>query len=114
MHRNESRPRRLHLEALEDRTTPATFMVNTTHDDLTPGDGLFSLRKAINAANATPGRDVIVLPGGPVSVGHSRHRRGCQRDRRLRHHRLRRDPELVSITRSMPSVAIASSMYSAI
>ena len=83
MNRNKSRLHRLHLETLEDRTTPATFMVNTTYDDLTPGDGLLTLREAINAANATPGRDVIVCPGGPVSIGHSRHRRGCQRDRRL-------------------------------
>ena len=74
MNRNKSRLHRLHLETLEDRTTPTTFIVNTADDDLTPGDGLFSLRKAINAANATPGRDVIVLPVGPVSVGHSRHR----------------------------------------
>src|SRR5437763_1496342 len=42
------KPRRLVLERLEDRTTPATFVVTNTLDDGNSG----SLRWAINQANA--------------------------------------------------------------
>jgi CSLREA domain-containing protein len=38
------------LEALEDRTVPSTLTVNTTADEVTPGDGKLSLREAIAAA----------------------------------------------------------------
>src|SRR5262249_36882780 len=50
---NARRPRlALHLEALEDRATPATITVNTLTDDLTPNDGSVSLREAIMAINS--------------------------------------------------------------
>src|SRR5262249_29389479 len=49
------------LEALEDRTVPSTFLVETLADD---GPG--SLRQAIHDANATvsPGPDEIVFAAG--------------------------------------------------
>src|SRR5262245_45680879 len=46
----------LMVEALEDRTVPSTFLVTSTADS---GDG--SLRRAVAAANATPGADTIVF-----------------------------------------------------
>jgi CSLREA domain-containing protein len=49
---------------LEDRAVPATFYVNTTLDDVTPNNGKFSLREAIDKANLTSSADVIVLPAG--------------------------------------------------
>ncbi|KAA0139974.1 hypothetical protein FYZ48_08595 [Gimesia chilikensis] len=40
------------------------IVVDTTDDIVDPGDGLTSLREAINAANASPGVDnIILLPG---------------------------------------------------
>src|SRR5262245_45374894 len=45
---------RLAVEALEDRTVPAVFTVNSTADDTTANDGLMTLREAILAANNTP------------------------------------------------------------
>src|SRR5262245_41057776 len=61
------------VEHLEDRTLPATFTVNVTHDlvnDLgDPADR--SLREAILTANAHPGLDTIAfaIPGtGPHTV----------------------------------------------
>src|SRR5262249_48787305 len=45
---HRARPR---LEALEDRTTPARFLVNTLSDAIDPRDGLLSLREAIQAVN---------------------------------------------------------------
>src|SRR5262245_24718897 len=69
---------RLALEALEDRSVPATFIVNTTLDtvDISPGDGLArdsagntSLRAAIMEANALAGADAIALqPGATYSL----------------------------------------------
>src|SRR4051794_28561005 len=59
------------VEALEDRTVPSTYTVNTNADtvDANPGDdkaldagGLTSLRAAVMEANAHPGADTIVLP----------------------------------------------------
>src|SRR5438067_2477905 len=47
------------LEALEDRTVPATFTVRNLLDD---GPG--SLRDAVVAANASPGPDAIDFAGG--------------------------------------------------
>src|SRR5262249_15614372 len=55
------------LECLEDRLTP-TIMVNTTIDELTPGDGKVSLREAINKANIHTGADIIVLPAGVFKI----------------------------------------------
>src|SRR5262249_30283740 len=59
------------FEILEDRLAPATFTVNTTLDELTPGDPKLSLREAItkannhdNALNLGGAPDVIVLPAG--------------------------------------------------
>jgi hypothetical protein len=42
---------------MEDRCTPATFLVNTELDDEIAGNGLYSLREAIKDSNATPGTD---------------------------------------------------------
>src|SRR5262245_5308381 len=64
-YRNRSRPQ---LEALEDRTAPALFKVNTALDTVVPGDGKRSLREAITSANTSPGADVIVLPGGALRI----------------------------------------------
>src|SRR5207249_1542006 len=63
-----SRPGRLRLECLEDRVTPSTFTVNTTLDEVTPGDGKLSLREAITRANTHPGADTIVLPAGVFKI----------------------------------------------
>jgi CSLREA domain-containing protein len=57
------------LEVLEDRTAPAIFTVNTTADETTPGDGLLSLREAINAANASPFSTIkFAIAGGGLHV----------------------------------------------
>jgi CSLREA domain-containing protein len=59
----------LRLECLEDRRVPATFLVNTFADVVNPNkDGVLSLREAINAANATPGADTIVLQAGVYRI----------------------------------------------
>src|SRR5262245_40991258 len=60
--------RSLSLEPLEDRTLPATFIVNTPHDIIDPNDGLTSLREAALAANASPGRDTINVPAGTYQL----------------------------------------------
>jgi hypothetical protein len=60
--------RRLRLECLEDRVTPATFNVTTALDVVDPADGKRSLREAITKANDTPGADVIVLPAGVFKI----------------------------------------------
>src|SRR5205823_2052067 len=52
------------VEMLEDRLVLSTFTVNTTHDELTAGDGKLSLREAITKANNHAGADTIVLPSG--------------------------------------------------
>jgi VCBS repeat-containing protein len=71
------RDRRLALEYLEDRTAPATFIVNSTQDtvDVNPGDGLAldstgktSLRAAIMEANALAGADTIQVPAGTFNL----------------------------------------------
>src|SRR5262249_42111385 len=52
-------PVRPAVEALEDRTVPSTFTVTNLFDS---GPG--SLRAAVDAANTTPGADVIKFAGG--------------------------------------------------
>jgi len=64
-----ARRRRLAVEALEDRSVPATFAVNTALDEITPGDGKLSLREAITRANDHAGADTIVLPAGLFMIG---------------------------------------------
>jgi predicted outer membrane repeat protein len=60
--------RKLALEPLEHRYAPATFNVTTTLDVVDAGDGLLSLREAINDANATAELDRIVLPAGTFAI----------------------------------------------
>ena len=62
------RPR---LEGLEDRVTPTTFRVNSVLDTVAANlktgkdaSGHISLRSAIQAADAHPGTDTIVVPAG--------------------------------------------------
>src|SRR4051794_5012307 len=63
------RPR---LEALEDRTVPSTFNVNSFLDTVTvnpaasalDASGNVTLRSAVMAANASPKADTILLPAG--------------------------------------------------
>src|SRR5262245_7325395 len=43
---------RPHLEPLEDRLAPATVRVTTVAEELTPNNGVVSLREAITAINA--------------------------------------------------------------
>jgi predicted outer membrane repeat protein len=49
------------VEALEERSVPAVFNVNSLQDILTPPKGVVTLRSAIEAANATPGNNTINL-----------------------------------------------------
>jgi trimeric autotransporter adhesin len=61
---------RLKLERLEDRSVPATFVVNTT-GDTGAGTGLTGdLRYCITQANATPGADTIAfaIPGSGLQT----------------------------------------------
>ena len=51
-------PGRLLVEQFEDRTVPS-YLVTTPLDVVDPNDGVLSLREAVQAANATPGADVI-------------------------------------------------------
>jgi hypothetical protein len=51
------------LELLEDRVVRSTFTVTTPLDTVAAG-GTMSLREAINAANAHPAADTIVIPAG--------------------------------------------------
>src|SRR5262249_13074966 len=67
-HKPPARPCRLWLECLEDRALPSTFMVNTTLDEVIPGNGKLSLREAITAANTHPGADTIILPAGVFKI----------------------------------------------
>src|SRR5262245_41519719 len=67
------RPTRLQLSALEDRSVPTTFTVNTLVDENDGiGVGGISLRDAINAANAdvTAGPHTIDVTGvsGTISL----------------------------------------------
>jgi hypothetical protein len=63
------------LEMLETRITPSTFRVNTLLDtvavDLKSGkdaSGHITLRSAIQAANARPNADTIVVPQGTITL----------------------------------------------
>src|SRR5262245_66428645 len=58
----------LQLEALEGRLVPTTLAVTTFADVVNPNDGVLSLREAINAANALPGPDTIVLQAGVYKI----------------------------------------------
>lgn len=49
----------LRLEALENRHLLATFTVDYPLDVMDPGDGLLTLREAVQAANTVPGADTI-------------------------------------------------------
>src|SRR5688572_13244335 len=51
--------RRLRAEPLEDRRMMATLTVTTAFDVVNAGDGVTSLREAINSANSLPGEDLI-------------------------------------------------------
>ena len=78
--RQTAKPRRKRLstvwpciEALEDRTVPTTFTVNTASDILGHDSGLLSLRQAIIDANTNPnsgGPDTIAfnIPGAGVHI----------------------------------------------
>ncbi len=76
--RRRERPRRSHrprLEALEDRSLPAVFTVNTTQDILghpldSAGRPLESLRQAIVDANTLAGADTIMfaIGSGPQTI----------------------------------------------
>lgn len=57
--RRPIRNTRLRLERLEDRTVPATFIVDSPFDDVEDGDFVLTLREAIIMANANPGADAI-------------------------------------------------------
>ncbi len=52
-------PRRLRLEALESRRLLAAFVVTTANDIVDAGDGVISLREAIQQANSLSGADRI-------------------------------------------------------
>jgi hypothetical protein len=55
---------RLRVESLEERTVLSIFNVTTPLDVVDAGDGLLSLREAVQAANTSPGADNIQLPAG--------------------------------------------------
>jgi hypothetical protein len=66
---------RLNLEALEARTTPTVFTVNSFADtvavNFTTGqdaNGQVSLRSAVQAAVQTGGNETILLPAGPYQL----------------------------------------------
>ena len=69
------KPIRLTLEALEERTTPTVFTVNSLADtvavNLSTGTDQFgqvSLRSAIMAVDNGGGGDTIILPAGPYKL----------------------------------------------
>src|SRR5262249_44141337 len=69
---NRSSPR---LEILEQRMTPSTFRVNTLLDTVAvslqtgkDSSGHVSLRSAIQAANAKPNADTIIVPQGTITL----------------------------------------------
>ncbi len=57
-------PTRLLVEPLEDRTVPSILFVNSAADDTTPGDGLVTLREAIEAANTDTTTDLGATGNG--------------------------------------------------
>src|SRR4051812_48570306 len=67
--RNLRRPRRFRpgIEGLEDRSVPATLLVNTFADNVIP-DGFRSLREAVIEANRLPGPDTIRLQAGTYQI----------------------------------------------
>ena len=65
--RKSPRRRSLGCEWLEDRRLLATFVVNQLEDIVDAGDGVTSLREAVNQANATVGADEIVFDSDVVS-----------------------------------------------
>ncbi len=64
--RHRPRACRPSLEVLEDRLTPATFLVVNSADNLLPG----SLRYALSQANLNPGSTVAIAPSvtGPINL----------------------------------------------
>jgi hypothetical protein len=69
---NRSRPG---VESLEHRVTPTTFHVNSLLDTVAvnlktgkDASGHISLRSAIEAANAKPNGDTIILPAGTITL----------------------------------------------
>ena len=63
------------LEALERRETPSTFHVNSLLDTVAvnlktgkDASGHISLRSAIQAADAKPNADTIILPAGTITL----------------------------------------------
>jgi len=58
------------IESLESRTM-LSVTVNTFADEVTPGDGLLSLREALALVSTLPGNQAIILPTGtyPLSLG---------------------------------------------
>src|SRR5271170_5393112 len=67
--------RRPRLEGLESRVVLSTFKVNTTLDTVAvslktgkDATGHISLRSAIEAANAKPNADTIILPAGTYKL----------------------------------------------
>jgi hypothetical protein len=52
---------RLGIESMEDRSVPAVFLINSTADVLPQPAGVVTLRSGIQAANATPGNNTILL-----------------------------------------------------
>jgi hypothetical protein len=75
--RGQARPPlcRPHLEALEGRLVPSTFLVPNTDDA-----GAGSLRHAVLDANATPGTKEIDFTAGGGPRGHGRRVRGQSPD----------------------------------
>ena len=55
------RRRRLRFESMEEKRLLAVLTVNTDQDSFGPGDGLTSLREAIEMSNDLIGVDKIVL-----------------------------------------------------
>ena len=65
-----AKPRRMHVEQLEDRRLLAVFTVTNLDDGPVsgPGDLPGSLRQAIYDANTTPGADEIVWTPGLIGT----------------------------------------------
>ena len=73
--------RPLSLEPLEDRTLPATFIVNTPYDVVDPNDGLTSLRVRVSStvlitclSSPSPRSARGRRPDVPVVATHTPHR----------------------------------------